>query len=90
MTSILLIVRVAGKVVGAKAGGRGERTKGCGLASDSIRANPSAGGDNVLDLSDSYKASLAEGRATALPERWVAGYNDAAAAEKLLLAATSA
>src|SRR6476620_6665606 len=57
--------------------GRVKRTNGCCLASDSLRAIR-RWGDNVLDLRDSIKASLADRRATALPKGGEAGYNDAA------------
>jgi hypothetical protein len=49
------------------------------LASDSLRAIR-RWGDNVLDLRDSIKASLAGRRATALPKGRMPGYNDAASA----------
>jgi hypothetical protein len=57
--------------------GRVKRTNGCCLASDSLRAIR-RWGDNVHDLRDSIKASLADQRATALPKGREAGYNDAA------------
>jgi hypothetical protein len=49
------------------------------LASDSLRAIR-RWGDNVLELRDSIKASLAGRRATALPKGRTSGYNDATSA----------
>jgi hypothetical protein len=55
-----------------------------------VTGESATGGDTVVDLCDSYKASLAEWRSTALPNPCASGYNDAGSPRGMLLAAGSA
>src|SRR5688572_18632808 len=75
--SILLIVRVTGKSWVRGAGQAWGANHGVWIGVSSLRANRRRGG-NVPDFRKTYKVSLTERAATALPESSYEGYNDAA------------